>query len=125
MSFVQTNPNPKNARVGDCVVRAIAIATNREWEQVYSELAAYGFMMCDMPSSNAVWGQYLKDRGYIMEIINDTCQQGCYTIRDFCEDNQAGTFILGTGGHVVAVVNGDYCDTWDSGNEVPIYFWRV
>lgn len=28
MSFIPTNPNPKNARVGDCVVRAIAIATN-------------------------------------------------------------------------------------------------
>lgn len=125
MSFIQSNPNPKNARVGDCVIRAITIATNSAWEKVYSELAAYGFMMCDMPSSNAVWGQYLKDRGFTRGVVPDTCPNDCYTILDFCEDNPSGTFILGTGEHVIAVIDGNYYDTWDSGNEVPIYYWRV
>lgn len=25
---------------------------------------------------------------------------------------------------VVAVVDGDYYDAWDSGNEIPLYYWR-
>lgn len=125
MSFVQANPNPRNGRVGDCVIRAITIATNSTWEKVYTELAAYGFAMGDMPSSNAVWGQYLKDKGFKRDIIPDTCPQDCYTIIDFCNDNPNGTYILGTGSHVVAVIDGNYLDTWDSGNEAPIYFWRI
>ena len=125
MSFVQANPNPRNGRVGDCVIRAITLATDSTWEKVYSELTAYGFMMGDMPSSNEVWGQYLKDKGFKRSIIPDDCPKDCYTIRDFCVDNPKGTYILGTGSHVVAVIDGDYLDTWDSGNEIPIYFWRI
>lgn len=124
MAFLMRNPNPKNARVGDCVIRAIAIATGRPWAEIYTELAAYGFMLCDMPSSNAVWGAYLKDQGYERNVVIDTCPD-CYTVKDFCHDNPHGTFILGTGTHAVAVINGNYCDTWDSGDEVPIYYWRL
>lgn len=124
MAFLLLNPNPKNARVGDCVVRALSIATRNSWEDIYTDLAVYGFMLCDMPSSNAVWGAYLKDQGYERKVVIDTCPD-CYTVRDFCRDNPQGTFILGTGTHVVAVINGNYCDTWDSGDEVPIYYWRL
>lgn len=124
MAFLMLNPNPKNARVGDCVVRALSIATRKSWEDIYTALAVYGFMLCDMPSSNAVWGAYLKDLGYERQVVIDTCPD-CYTVKDFCHDNPSGTFILGTGTHVVAVVNGNYCDTWDSGDEVPIYYWRL
>lgn len=85
MPFLMTNPNPRNARVGDCVIRAISIATGKDWESVYSILAVYGFMLCDMPSSNAVWGKYLKDLGYEQNVVTDTCPD-CYTIKDFCRD---------------------------------------
>lgn len=124
MAFLMLNPNPKNARVGDCVIRALSIATRRSWEDIYTALAVYGFMLCDMPSSNAVWGAYLKDQGYERNVVIDTCPD-CYTVKDFCRDNPSGTFILGTGTHAVAVVNGNYCDTWDSGDEVPIYYWML
>lgn len=125
MAFVQSNPNPKAARVGDCVIRAITIAMDSTWEKVYSELAVYGFMLCDMPSSNAVWGRYLTDHGFESFSVNNNCPFDCYTIMEFCRDYPSGTYILGTGSHVVAVINGNYYDTWDSGNEVPIHFWRV
>lgn len=35
----------------------------------------------------------------------------------------AGTYILALSGHVVTVVDGDWYDTWDSGGEIPIYYW--
>jgi len=34
------------------------------------------------------------------------------------------THILALSGHVVCVMDGDYYDTWDSGGEVPLYYWR-
>lgn len=78
--------------------------------------------MHDMPSSNAVWGSYLRGQGYHRESIPNSCPD-CYTITQFCNDHRYGSYILATGTHVVAVVNGDYYDAWDSGNEVPVYYW--
>lgn len=120
--FINANVNPASNIVGDCVVRAIAFATNQDWDSVYLWLCLQGYVMKDMPNSNNVWGVYLRTRGFERHIIPNTCPD-CYTVRDFCHDNPTGSFVLATGSHVIAVVNGDYYDTWDSGDEVPIYFW--
>lgn len=120
--FINANVNPASNIVGDCVVRAIAFATNQDWDSVYLWLCLQGYVMKDMPNSNNVWGVYLRTRGFERHIIPNTCPD-CYTVRDFCHDNPTGAFVLATGSHVIAVVNGDYYDAWDSGDEVPIYFW--
>lgn len=121
--YRQKNINPKGHYVGDCVIRAIAEATGEPWEKVYVELAVQGFIMADMPSSNHVWGTYLASKGYEREIIPNTCPD-CYSIADFADDHPQGVFIVATGTHVVAVRDGKYIDTWDSGDEVPVYYWR-
>ena len=123
MSYIYFNPNPMGKRVGDCVIRAISKLTGRDWESTYLGIMTAGFELCDMPSSNNVWAAYLKRRGYRRHVIPDTCPN-CYTVRDFCLDNPRGKFLLATGSHVVTVVDGDYFDAWDSGDEVPIYYWE-
>lgn len=122
MSYVYYNPNPLGKRVGDCVIRAISKLTRCDWQTVYMDIALVGYEMCDMPSSNAVWAAYLRRRGYRHAIIPDTCPD-CYTVRNFCRDNPHGSYLLATGSHVIAVVDGDYFDAWDSGDEVPTYYW--
>lgn len=79
--------------------------------------------MHDMPSSNSVWGSYLKENGFKRYIIPNECPN-CYTIKDFCSDYPIGLYILATGSHVVTVIDGDYYDSWDSGKEIPIYFFK-
>ena len=123
MAWVKFNANPIGKRVGDCTVRAISKATDQDWESTYSALAAEGFFLCDMPSANHVWGAYLRRKGYARSIIPDTCPD-CYTVEDFCRDNPCGVYILALPSHVIAVIDGDWYDTWDSGQEVPIYFWE-
>lgn len=117
MAFVYMNPNPCHERVGDCVVRAISIATGKSWKKVYLDLCAYGLENCDMPSSNAVWGQYLTDLGFERYMVNPC------TVSDLAERNK-GVCILGTGTHVVCLKGSSYYDTWDSGDETPIFLWR-
>ena len=119
----QYNPNPMSKSVGDCVIRALTKVLDITWEQAFVELAIQSFLMCDMPSSNSVWGAYLKSNGFSKHVIPDTCPD-CYTIKDFAKDHPHGTYAVGTGTHVVAVVNGSYYDSWDSGNETPIFYWR-
>ena len=120
--FKKTNPNPANNLVGDCVIRAISILTNEDWEYTFLELCIFAFSMHDMPSSNAVWGAYLIDLGYKRYVIPNVCP-ACFTVRQFCNTHPKGKYLLATGTHVVTVIDGDYYDTWDSGDEVPIYYF--
>ena len=123
MSYIYFNPNPLNLSVGDCTIRAISKVTNMDWKKTYLYLLLQGYYMYDMPSANRVWSEFLKNFGFNKKLLPDTCPD-CYTIKDFCRDYPYGTYILGTGEHVVAVVDGDYYDSWDSGNEIPIYFFE-
>ncbi len=122
--FIKYNPNPDSKDVGDCVIRALSIATEHTWEYVYVGLSMLGYEMRDMPSANRVWGEYLRRNKFKKYIVPDKCPS-CYTVLDFCYDHPRGTFVLATGSHVVAVVNGDYYDSWDSGNEVPVYYYSL
>jgi hypothetical protein len=123
MTHVQSNPNPMNKRVGDCVVRAVALATDSTWNDAYMQLCLQGYAMADMPSSNNVWGAYLREKGFTKHNIDD-CKD-CYTVRDFAQDHPEGTYVLGTGTHAVAVMDGgNYFDSWDSGDEVVLYYYE-
>lgn len=123
MSFVFYNPNPKQKITAiDCTVRAISLAEDTDWHTAYFGIVIEGAILCDMPSSNATWHSYLRRKGYKRRTIPNTCPD-CYTIKDFAEDNPIGVFILGTGSHVVTVIDGNYYDTWDSGDETPVYYW--
>lgn len=121
--FIFRNPNPYGSYVGDCVVRALSIALDRNWYETYIELCVQGFTMGDMPSSNKVWGELLRSYGFRRHVLPDTCPV-CYTIRDFAGEHFKGTYIAATGTHVCAIIDGNYIDTWDSGDETIIYYWH-
>lgn len=120
--YIKSNPNPDNLMTEDCTIRAIAIATDKSWDETYIDVCIKGFVMKRMPSTNSVWAEYLKDQGFSRHIVPDTCPH-CYTVRDFCGEHFKGTYILGTGSHAIAVIDGDYYDAWDSGDEVPLYYF--
>lgn len=121
-NYIYYNPNPGGNRVGDCTVRALCKATGHDWDYVHAMLCAISSDLCDMPSANHVWGAYLRKNGFRRYLVDDHGQD-VYTVRDFCEDNPVGTFVLAIHEHVVCVVDGDYYDSWDSGGEIPIYYW--
>ena len=123
MAFVECNNNPYGKKVGDCVIRAIALALYEDWDKIYAELALEGYALKDMPSANYVWGNYLTQRGFVRQAIPNFCPD-CYTVRDFCEDHPYGIYILATGTHVVCCRDGDWWDTWDSSQEVPMWYWE-
>ena len=123
MGYKYYNPNPLGLSVGDCTIRAISKVIERDWKETYLCLIVQGYQMYDMPSANRVWGEFLRSQGFARRTIPDTCPE-CYTVREFCIDHPRGTYILGTGEHVIAVVDGDYYDSWDSGREIPIYYFE-
>lgn len=122
MMWVKFQPNPCGRNVGDCAVRAIAAALNVDWETAFELIAANGYKMGDMPSSDSVWGSVLRQNGFYRSAIPNACPD-CYTAEDFMIDHPRGTYVLGFGGHVATVKNGQLYDSWDSSQEIPQYYW--
>lgn len=117
------NPNPAARSVGDCAVRAVAAALGVDWETAYAMIANNGFLMGDMPSSNTVWGAVLRQNGFTRHTLPNSCPD-CYTMEQFAEDHPEGVYVVGTGNHVAAVIDGMILDAWDSSNEMPVYYWQ-
>lgn len=122
-NYTYYNPNPLGHHRGDCTVRALCKATDCSWDYVHSVLCAISNAYKDMPSADHVYGVFLRMQGFKRYIVDDH-DQDVYTVRDFCEDNPEGTYILAIAGHVVCVVDGVYYDSWDSGGEIPLYYWK-
>lgn len=116
------NPSPVGRNVGDCAIRAVAKALNTDWETAYAMIALNGYLMGDMPSSNAVWGAVLRQEGFKRYAIPNKCPD-CYTLDDFAKDHPKGVFVVGTGNHVATIKDGLIWDSWDSSKEIPIYYW--
>lgn len=117
------NPNPYGIRAGDCAVRAIVAVTGKKWEEVYMDLCVLGLKYGDWGSKNHIWGAYLRDLGYEREAVSNDSPE-YYTVEKFAEDHPDGVYILAISGHVVALINGDWFDSWDSGQCIPVYYWR-
>lgn len=120
--WVRYNPNPAGRNVGDCSVRAVSKALEIDWETAYDLISDAGYNMGDMPSSDSVWGAVLRQNGFYRTAIPNYCPD-CYTVRDFCKDHPIGTYVLGFGGHVATVKDGDLYDSWNSSNEIPQFYW--
>lgn len=120
--WIKYNPNPTGRFVGDCAVRAVSVALDIDWEEAYNLIADAGYAMGDMPSSDSVWGAVLRQHGFYRAAIPNSCPD-CYTAEDFAADHPRGVFVLGFGGHVAAIRDGVIMDSWDSSQEVPVYYW--
>lgn len=121
--FIELNLNPLKKRTDDCVVRAVALALNIDWESAYTMLSAHGLKHKDMLSKNYVWADLLSTLGFKRTSLPNTCPE-CYRIRDFASDHPEGLFIVGTGDHVVTVIDGNWYDSFDSGDMIPIIYFR-
>ena len=119
----QVNVNPLQKYVGDCTVRAISLATGKDWHETYFGLVLQGAVMCDMPSANSITTAFLRKNGFRRRTIPDDCPD-CYTIADFCKDHPKGTFVIGTGSHLTTVIDGTLLDSWNSLAETPVYYFE-
>ena len=121
--FKYFNPNYRK-KTEDCTIRAICKALDVDWQTAFVRLSVVAMRNWDMMHKNYVWGALLENSGFVKTPLPNTCPF-CLTVAQFAHDNPEGTFVLGTGSHVVTVVDGDWYDLWDSGSEVPIVvYWR-
>lgn len=121
--FIYTNVNPTNKSTGDCVIRAISLLENQGWRRTMLEITAFSYFMYEVVDDNDVWETYMEFIGYRKLLLPDECPD-CYTLRKFCRLHPYGKYLVCTGSHVVAVIDGNYYDTWNSGDEIVTYYFR-
>lgn len=118
--YIKFNDNPCGKTTGDCVIRAISIAENVPWKKVYLALCVEGYEECTFGDDNKTWEKYLKSIGY--RRFNLPNVPG-YKLSNFADAHKEGKYIVGTGTHAVAVINGDIIDAWDCSDETPLYYF--
>ena len=108
----------------DCVVRSIMKVENLSWEEAYDALCVIGRKMKRMPNEREVITKMLELRGY--ERVGFKTEKGVKkpTVYDFAEQHPTGIYVASVTGHVVAIVNGRYYDSWDCGDSTIFSYWH-
>lgn len=103
------------SNVGDCVCRAIAIASGRDYKEIYNLLYR---AMGDSPrggvmTSGVRFKRFMREQGFIWVSL---CQVGSSQSAHFYKGEipSVGRLVCSAHRHEVAVVNGVVRDTWDS-----------
>lgn len=129
--FKFNNPNPKNNRTTDCVVRAIALATHRAWGTVYREMFEFSFERGRMVGDATLIDLYLKHLGWVKHPSPRRPDNHRYRGYEFCREyipqHLAGKTIIANIGaeHIVAIIDGRVNDIWNSTNGAIGNYWTL
>jgi len=133
-TFRYYNANPKGRLTGDCVYRAIATATGKDYKEVVMEMAK---MHCDTgyeATSTKGIEVYLKSLGWTKHKQPKHYDGTKYTGEEFCRevaediynggDSRKAAIIANIGGHhIVAIMDGAVNDTWNSTHKCIGNYW--
>ena len=102
----------KKDLAGDCVVRAIAIATGTDYKIVWDSLFSLGHELGQLPNSYRIAEKYLNTLGWIKHKPMRKTNGKRYRLKNV-PINPVGSYIFQTSGHMTAVVDGIQRDTWN------------
>lgn len=121
--FVKYNVNPRNRKVGDCAIRAVATATGLGWDEAYKQLAAAGFLYkCSMSDVEAI-DIVMQNNGFKVGTIKIHKGDKRPKVAKFAEEHPNWYCVLRVANHLVASGRGNYVDTWDSGDCSVYKYW--
>lgn len=116
--YVYYNANPADKVTNDCVIRALAVAFDKPWIDVFDKLTSIARENFDVATSKDVYTKYLEL--HQAEYIK-TMEKGKKRLsgEDFARQYKSGIYILRMANHLTVCVGGVIYDTWDcSGKKV-------
>jgi len=122
--FQEFNAHPKGIKTGDCVVRAIATASNKDYLECRREL--------NQAKRELGYSSY-KDTKFLYDYLKYNPRlifkpvKGEPRIKgsDFTELHPKGTYILKMAGHITACIDGVILDTWDCTYRSVYTAWEI
>lgn len=122
-TFTFTNPHPKGIKtLGDCVYRAVSLATGKTWLEAYDELGALGRELLAPPNDKLTYATYLDRRADRIEVMKGGKR---LTAKDLAKLNDEHTYVVRTANHLATVKGGKLLDTWDSSEKSAYIVWRM
>lgn len=115
--FKYYNANPLGRHVNDCAVRAISLAEEKTWDQVYGELSQYAQSQGITFSEIEFIDKYLSDN---YEHFCQNKKDKVITVGDFANLKLSGRWLVTMSGHITVVIDGIIYDTFDPSNR---YMW--
>lgn len=116
--YYQPNEKDLKDHVGDCQIRALSKALDLTWLEVFDlitpicrEQQVMDIFSCDLNKTKEAM-EYLGFTYYGVSNKRGTKRP---TVEEFAKKHPNGRYIVVVAQHVVAVVDGKYYDTWDSG----------
>ena len=132
-TFHYYNANPKNRITTDCVIRALSTAMDKDYNEVVMELAE---MQCKTgydDGDTKLIDKYLQSKGWVKNKQPRKEDGTKYTGKEWCLEMQEDyDWIIGKkknvianigGHHIVAIVDGQVWDIWDSTDKCIGNYW--
>lgn len=119
--YVYYQPNKKDLKdkYGDCTIRALTKALNISWLEAFDMTIP----VCREEQLPNVFFAPIEVRKRVMkslgfDYVGISNKKGAKrpTVDSFAKEHPLGRYICNVANHEVAVVDGKYYDTWDSGN---------
>ena len=120
------NPHPNGKLVGDCVKRAITIATGFDYREVSRELNRIKREIgCHSFNEPDVFKEYMKRHNFSKLSFPAIKGKSRMNGERFCESYPRGRYILNMAGHLSCCVNGIIYDTWDCSKKCVYNAFKV
>lgn len=117
--YFQPNSKDHNNEIGDCVIRAICKVSGKSWKEIFDALCTIARTRQSLPNYSDVFSQYLESFGYKHKIVKKKLTVKYASL--LSKSNKR--LVMRCEGHLVAAVDGDYYDTWDSGKKIVKEIW--
>ena len=113
------NPNPKERNIGDCTIRSYCAAFGLSWDKAFdiaSKVAKEESSMIQYVADKVLTNAFncVVDEKYNKKTVKGKDR---ITVNEFALSHPYGTYILHVPKHQVTVINGEYWDSWDSGDK--------
>lgn len=118
--FNYLNVNPDLVDIGDCVVRAISLASGLDYDVVEDKLY-YTAQLLDCPERCVYCYSFLLDNVLCYEPVE--CEG--MLVGEFADIYNEGIFLVRMDGHITCVIDGEIYDTWDCSAELATNAWNV
>lgn len=123
--YYQPNKKDLKDKVGDCQIRALSKALGLSWLETFDlitpicrEQQVMAIFSCDLEKTK----EAMSRLGFTYQGVSNKKGSKRPTVSTFAKTHPKGVYIANVAHHEVAVVDGKYFDTWDSG-ECCLYGW--
>ena len=118
--FVYCNENINGEHIGDCVTRAITLASGLSYEEVQRKLWLTGELFdCDC-LCRFCYEHFIED---VLGYRKVNCES--LTVGEFADKHPVGTYLIRVPEHLTCIVNNKVMDTWDTRSCKVDMAWEV